>query len=105
METRIGKKAAGWIRRLVFRQTKDADNPLYGPCQKFLQKLYGAPQQELSHSVLLKRMKTDARNFRTIVSTLEQRGDIEVITIPRPGQAKRSYRLTKGGIEHAERIA
>ena len=59
----------------------------------FLEKLRESPKQELPHSVLLKRMKTDARTFHEIVNTLEQRGDIETVTAPRRGTYQRSYRF------------
>jgi Bifunctional DNA primase/polymerase, N-terminal/Primase C terminal 1 (PriCT-1) len=98
----IGKAAAEWASRFVIHLTRRklfmarayvADNPFHAECLKFLQKLREAPERELAHSVLLKRMKTDAKNFLAIVSTLEQQGDIEVVTVPRPGWAQRSYRL------------
>jgi hypothetical protein len=98
----IGKAAAEWARRFILHQTRRmlfmaqahvADSPFDAACLKFLQKLRGAADQTLAHSVLLKRMKTDARAFLEIVTTLQQRGDIEVITVPRPGTARRSYRL------------
>ena len=103
MGTRIVKRVADWIRKLVIRPTRHADSPLHVKCQKFLQKLHDAPYQELKHSVLLKRMKTDAKSFSAITEMLKKRGDIEVITTPRAGHAKRSYRLTKGGFNDAGR--
>jgi hypothetical protein len=98
----IGKAAAGWARRFMLHQTKRmlfmaqahvADGPFDAACLKLLQKLRGAADRTLAHSVLLKRMKTDARTFLEIVTTLQQRGDIEMITVPRAGTAHRSYRL------------
>jgi hypothetical protein len=98
----IGKPAAEWARRFVMHLAKRmlfmaqahvADNPFHAECLKFLEKLRGAPGQALAHSVLLKRMKTDARTFATLVSTLEQRGDIVVRSEPVRGGVGRFYRL------------
>jgi len=60
---------------------------------KFLKKLAGAPGGELSHSVLLKRMKVDAKTFQVLVTTLEQRGDIAIRTACARGTTARFYRL------------
>ena len=99
----IGKAAAEWAVRFIMHQTRRmlfmaqahvADNPFHADCLKLMQKLRDAPGTQLPHSVLLKRMKIDARTFQELVSTLQQRGDLEVITIPRAGTHKRSYRLT-----------
>ena len=91
-------------RRMLFMaQSHVADNPFHAECLKVMQKLRGAPDRQLPHSVLLKRMKIDARTFREIVSTLEQRGDIEVVTIPRAGTHKRLYRLRETGGETVKR--
>jgi hypothetical protein len=54
-----------------------AENPFHADCLKVIEKLRDAPDQVLPHSVLLKRMKTDARTFRMIIKTLEEQGDIE----------------------------
>ena len=116
MRKQVVKTVVNWFRGVVTRLTKpaqihgvvqaDHDYLFYTDCQKFLQKLHEAPEKELKHSVLLKRMHTDAKNFRDIVDMLTLEGDIEIVTIPNPtGRAKRSYRLTKGGIEHAGRKA
>jgi hypothetical protein len=39
-------------------------------------------------------MKTDARTFQEIVTTLDQQGDIEIVLTPRAGTAHRMYRLS-----------
>jgi len=43
--------------------------------------------------VLLKRMKTDAKSFSGLVTTLEQRGDIVVQVQATSGRTGRVYRL------------
>ena len=100
----IGRAAAEWARRFVVHQTRRAlfmaqahvaDNPFHAECLKFLKKLREAPEQELAHSVLLKRMKVDSRNFLSLVETLEQRGDIVIRTQSTSGRAGRFYRLTE----------
>ena len=98
----IGKAAVMWASQFVMHQTRRmlfmaqchvAENPFHAECLKLLRKLQEAPGRELAHSVLLKRMKTDAKTFLVLVTTLEQRGDIEIITVPRAGTARKSYRL------------
>jgi len=98
----IGKKAARWARRFVMHQARRmlfmtqahvAANPFHAECLKFLEKLRGAPGLELPHSVLLKRMKMDTKNFMLIVNTLEQRGDIVIRNQPTATKPGRFYQL------------
>ena len=101
----IGKAAADWARRFVIHQTRRmlfmaqafvADNPFHADCLKLMQKLRDAPGHELPHSVLLKRMKMDAKSFAVLIETLSQQGAVEVVTSPRAGWHFRSYRLVEG---------
>jgi hypothetical protein len=98
----IGRAAAEWAKRFVIHQTRRmlfmaqayvADNPFHAECLKFLQKLREAPGGELSHSVLLKRMKIGSRDFLALVDTLEQSGDIVIRKQSTSGRAGRFYRL------------
>jgi hypothetical protein len=98
----IGKVAAEWAVRLVMHQARRmlfqasayvAENPFHAECLKFLQKLRDAPERTLPHSVLLKRMKTDAKAFQEIVTTLIQGGDITLVEVPSAGRPHRSYRI------------
>ncbi len=98
----IGREAAAWAsglaihqaRRMLFMaQAHVAENPFQAECLKLLRKLRSAPGGELSHSVLLKRMKVDAKTFRVLVSTLEQRGDIAIRTEIVSGGGGQFYRL------------
>ena len=73
-----------------------AENPFHAECLKVMEKLRGAPGMELPHSVLLKRMKTDAKSFAVLIDTLCQQGEVEVVTTPRAGWPVRTYRLVKG---------
>jgi hypothetical protein len=110
----IGRAAAEWARRFVIHQTRRmlfmvhafvADNPFHAGCLKFLQKLREVAGQELAHSVLLKRMKMDAKNFLALVATLEQQGDIVIRMQPPPGSGRpgRFYKLAeRGGEEKGE---
>ncbi len=100
----IGRAATEWARRIVNRQTRRmllmaqahvADNPFHAECLKFLQKLHEALGHELPHSVLLKRMKMDAKNFIALVATLEQQGDIVIRTQSTSGRPSRFYRLAE----------
>jgi len=99
---RIGLEAARWASRFVLHQTRRmlfmasshvAENPFHAECLKLMQKLRDAPNHEIPHSALLKRMKIDAKHFMEVIETLVQRGDIEVVTVPRAGTYRRSYRL------------
>ncbi len=101
----ISRDAAEWARRFAIHQARRmlfmaqfhvADNPFHAECLKFLRKLHAAPGGELAHSVLLKRMKTDAKTFRVLVSTLEQRGDIAIRTETVRGGVGQYYRLADG---------
>jgi len=104
----IGKAAAEWAGRVVMHQAKRmlfmaqshvADNLFHAECLKFLQRLRNAPGHELAHSVLLKRMKIDARSFAALVATLEQRGDIGVRTECTAGRPGRYYMLMEAAAE------
>jgi hypothetical protein len=100
----IGKTAAQWgqsfvmhqARRMLFMtQAHVAANPFHAECLKFLDKLRGTKGQELPHSVLLKRMKTDAKTFLAMVTTLEQSGDIVIRTQSTSGRSGRYYQLVE----------
>ena len=84
-------------RRMLFMAASHvADNPFHAECLKLMQKLRDAPDRTLSHSVLLKRMKIDARAFQEIISTLEQRGDVAITTRSTAGRPSRCYQLLEG---------
>ncbi|MCO6455491.1 MAG: DUF3987 domain-containing protein [Pirellulaceae bacterium] len=98
----IGLDAVRWASQFVTHQTRRmlfmannhvADNPFHAECLKLVRKLREAPGQQLAHSVLLKRMKTDAKSFAVLVETLCQQGELEVVTTPRSGWPVRGYRL------------
>jgi hypothetical protein len=104
----ISGAAAEWARHFVFHQTRRmlfmaqahvADNPFHAECLRFMKKLREASGQELAHSVLLKRMKTDNKSFLSLVETLEQRGDIVIRTQFGPGRPARFYRLSESAPE------
>jgi hypothetical protein len=100
----IGGAAARWARRFVFHQVRRmlfmtqahvAANPFHAECLKLLEKLRDTAGRELAHSVLLKRMKTDAKTFLSLVTTLEQSGDIVIRTQSTSGRSGRFYRLAE----------
>ena len=101
----IDRNAVEWARRFVVHQTKRmlfqasshvAENPFHAECMKLIRKLREAPGQTMHHSALLKRMKTDARTFMELITTLEQRGDIRVLTRSTAGRPNRLYQLSEG---------
>ena len=81
---------------LFMAQSHVADNPFHAECQKLLEKLRQSPNQELPHSVLLKRMKMKIREFNDAVDTLVLQGDIELRKETTAGRTGRIYRLTEG---------
>lgn len=102
-EPRIGAEAVRWASRFMLHQTRRmlfmaqahvAENPFHAECLKAIEKLRSAPGGELPHSVLLKRMKMDAKTFSGLIETLCQQGEIEAVTTPRRGWPVRAYRLT-----------
>jgi hypothetical protein len=104
----IGRSATEWASRFVVHQARRmlfmaqahvAENPFDAECLKLLKKLRGAPGGELPHSVLLKRMKTDASTFRALIATLEQRGDFVARAEEVRGGVARFYSLVSGSPE------
>ena len=100
----IGAEAVDWAVRLVMHQTRRmlfmaqghvADNPFHAECLRLKQNLRNAPNGKLPHSVLLKRMKIDARSFKEIVTTLEQQGDIVTRSQPTGGRPGCYYELAE----------
>ena len=99
---RIDATAVRWATEFMLHQTRRmlfmahnhvAENPFHGECLKLLRKLRDAPDRQLAHSVLLKRMKTDAKTFQELVTTLEQQGDLLTVIQATAGRPQRHYRL------------
>jgi hypothetical protein len=98
----IDAAAVRWATAFVLHQTRRmlfmanshvAENPFHAECLKLLRKLQDAPDRQLPHSVLLKRMKMDAKLFQGLIATLEQQGDLQTIVQPSGGRPQRHYRL------------
>lgn len=98
----IGRDAVAWASRFIEHQTKRmlfmaaqhvAESEFDAACLKLIRKLRGAEGQTLDHSKLLKRMKMDCRSFQELITTLVQRGDVEVITTSTAGRPVTRYRL------------
>jgi hypothetical protein len=101
----IGLEAVRWAATFVTHQTRRmlymahnhvADNPFHAECLKLIRKLREAPEQQLAHSQLLKRMKLDSKSFAVLIETLCQQGELEIVTTPRAGWSVRGYRLVRG---------
>lgn len=99
----IDAESARWAIEVVEHQTRRmlfmagshvAENPFHAECLKLLEKLRKAPERTLPHSVLLKRMKTDAKTFLQLIETLMQQGDVTQLTAETSGRPQRAYRLT-----------
>jgi hypothetical protein len=98
----IDAAAVRWATDFMLHQTRRmllmagnhvAENPFHAECLRLLRKLSNAPDYQLSHSVLLKRMKMDAESFQKLVSTLELQGDLTTIIHSTGGRPQRAYRL------------
>lgn len=81
-------------RRMLFMAHNHvAENPFHAECLKLVRKLRETPSNQLAHSVLLKRMKVDAKTFQELVTTLEQQGDLLTVIQATSGRPQRHYRL------------
>jgi predicted ArsR family transcriptional regulator len=80
-------------RMLFMANSHVSDNPFHAECLKLLRKLQDAPEKRLSHSILLKRMKIDAKTFQEIITTLEQQGDVLTAICSTAGRPQRHYQL------------
>ena len=76
---------------LFMASTHVAETPFEAQCLKLMRKLRETPGQRMSHSALLQRMHIKAADFRELIQTLHQRGEIEVIATPRDGKPKVEY--------------
>ncbi len=99
---RIEVAAVRWASDFILHQTRRmlfmahnhvAENPFHADRLKLVRKLREAPDQTLSHSVLLKRMKLDAKTFQELIGTLELQGDVEAVIQSTAGRPQRHYRL------------
>jgi hypothetical protein len=102
---RIDVPAAQWASQLVLQLTRRmlymaqghvADNPFHAECLKLKHKLLDARDRRLLHSVLLKRMKMDAKRFRELIDTLVQAGEVIVESVETAGRTGLAYRLLEG---------
>lgn len=89
-------------RQLFLAASYVAENPFHAECLKLLRKLREAPGQQLAHSTLLKRMKMKTKDFRELMETLVQRGDVESVASTNGGRPGVEYRLNAGGEERGE---
>jgi len=98
----INAAAVRWATDFMLHQTRRmlfmahnhvAENPFHAECLKLVRKLREEPTQQLAHSVLLKRMKIDAKTFQELVTTLEQQGDLLTVIQATAGRPQRHYRL------------
>ena len=99
---RIDVAAVRWATEFILHQTRRmlfmahshvAENPFHAECLRLLRKLREAPERQLPHSVLLKRMKIDAKTFVELITTLEQQGDLTTVIQSTFGRPQRAYRL------------
>ena len=100
----ITKSAAEWAARFVTHQVRRmlfmagnhvAENSYHADCLRLIRKLQETPERQLPHSLLLKRMKMDAKSFQEMITTLEQQGDIATSIVATTGRPQRLYKLIR----------
>jgi len=101
----IDLPAVEWASAFAMHQTRRqlflaanyvAENPFHAECLKLVRKLREAPASELPHSVLLKRMKMKTKDFKELIETLIQRGDVLAASVATDGRNGLTYRLAGG---------
>lgn len=104
-DSEITFEAVKWARALVMHQTRRmlfmaevhmAESPFHADCLRVMHKLRESSNHTISHSVLLKRMKMKSKDFRDLIETLVQRGDVQVTTTPGNGRPTIEYTLVGG---------
>lgn len=83
-------------RQLYLAATYVAENPFHAECLKVIRKLQESSGQQLPHSTLLKRMKMKTKDFKDLIETLVQRGDIAAVPVTTTGRTGIVYRLATG---------
>lgn len=112
MKPEIGVEAVRWASSLVMHQTQrmlfmatghTAENAFDEQALRIIRKLRDAEGHTLPHSVLLKRMKLEAKTFRQIIETLVERGDVGVEVAKTAGRDATAYSLVAGSGNQGER--
>ena len=80
-------------RMLYLVQCYVAENDFDALCLKVKQKLRQEDQRTILHSVLLKRMKIEKTNFKNLIDTMLEQGDIETVTIKTKTKNGTGYHL------------
>jgi len=98
----VSLPAVEWATAFAMHQTRRqlylagsyvAENPFHAECLKVVRKLREASGQELSHQVLLKRMKMKTKDFKELIETLIQRGDVTAAPVQTAGRTGVVYQL------------
>ncbi|MBL8818734.1 MAG: hypothetical protein JNL58_22085 [Planctomyces sp.] len=63
--------------------------------QLSVSKLHEANDQQLEHSVSLKRTTVDARTFQDLINTIEQQCEIAAVTKATTGRPQHVYQLLR----------
>jgi hypothetical protein len=100
----IHEAAANWATRFAMHQARRmlfmadnhvAENPYHADCLRLIRRLQDAPDKQLPHSILLKRMKMDTKSFQEMIATLEQQGDLVTTITATNGRPQRTYHLAR----------
>lgn len=79
-------------RQLYLAQCYVAANPFHADCLRLMRKLRETPEQQMEHSPLLKAMHMKAADFRELIQTLMQQGELATIKEPRAGSSRVVYK-------------
>jgi hypothetical protein len=99
---KVDLAAVEWASEFAMHQTRRqlflaaeyvAENPFHAACLKIVRKLREAPDRRMAHQVLLKRMKIRAKDFKELIETLMNRGDVVAESVHTPGRTGVFYRL------------
>jgi len=110
-QPQISLAAVQWASRFVMHQTRRmlfmanqyvAENPFHAECLKVIEKIREAPESQLPHSTLLRRMKVSSKIFQELIDTLTQSGDITIEQLTTSGRTGMVYRL-RDGVKEGER--
>jgi hypothetical protein len=87
-------------RQLFMAQSYVSETQFDGDCLKLLRKLREASDQQIPHQVLLKRMKMKAKDFKELIETLIQRGDVVPVAHQTTGRSGVIYQIA--GVKKGE---
>ena len=80
-------------KRWIVSKDCDCKRPFHADCLRLIRKLRETTDQQMEHSPLLKAMHMKAADFKELIQTLMQQGELAIIKEPRAGASKVIYKL------------